>query len=86
MGADLSISDQQVIAQPRYEDFDMEYHDKNRWACLGMGWTVENRKGAEHADCSPYLSLKNVDPKWYEANGGDVDKLKEQVNESGKWT
>ncbi|CAK3851030.1 sterigmatocystin biosynthesis monooxygenase stcW [Lecanosticta acicola] len=80
-----SMHYQQVIERPRYEDFDIEYHDKNRWAMLGMGWTVENRKGAEEADCSPYLNLKTIDPKWYEANGGDLEKLKAQVNEYNRW-
>lgn len=67
--------------QPRYEDFDIGYFHKNPWAHLGMGWTIENRKGPEHADCSPYLNLRNIDPKWYEAAGGDVEELKKQVND-----
>lgn len=73
---------QQVIETPRYEDMEITYFDKNPWACLGMGWTVENRSTAEGgADCSPYLNLDNIDPKWYAANGGDEAVLREQVNE-----
>ncbi|TKA22440.1 putative sterigmatocystin biosynthesis monooxygenase stcW [Salinomyces thailandicus] len=75
-----SIHYQQVIASPRYEDMQIEYRDKNIWAHLGMGFTIENRKGVEEADCSPYLNLNNIDPKWYEATGGDVNVLKEQQN------
>lgn len=59
-----SIHYQQVIASPRYEDMQIEYRDKNIWAHLGMGFTIENRKGVEEADCSPYLNLNNIDPKW----------------------
>lgn len=76
-----SMHYQQVIQTPRYEDFDITYFNKNPWGHLGMGWTVENRKGAQAADCSPYLNLNNIDPKWYEAIGGDVDELTKQVNE-----
>lgn len=60
---------QQVISTPRYEDFDIKYHDKNPWAHLGIGYTVENRLGIGNADQSPYISLANVDPKWLEAVG-----------------
>lgn len=76
-----SMHYQQVIEKPRYEDFEIRYHDKNPWAHLGMGWTPENRLGAEKADCSPYLNLNHIDPKWYVANGGDGDVLLKQVNE-----
>jgi hypothetical protein len=78
----VPFSDQQVIETPRYEDFNIEYNDKNIWACLGMGWTVENRLGAGNADCSPYLNINNIDPKWLAANGGDEKVLREQVDEA----
>ena len=51
-----------------------------------MGWTVENRKGPTGADCSPYLNVNNIDPKWHEAIGGDPEELKRQVNEYNKRT
>lgn len=59
-----SMHYQQVIATPRYEDFDISYFDSNPWACLGMGFTVENRAPPGEANNSPYLDLNNIDPKW----------------------
>ncbi|KAK3113063.1 hypothetical protein LTR53_010020 [Teratosphaeriaceae sp. CCFEE 6253] len=73
-----SLHYMQAIERPRYEDFHIEYFDQNPWAHLGLGWTMENRKGPQAADCSPYLDVKNLDPKWYEAIGGDVAALQEQ--------
>ena len=83
MSANRSL-DQQVIERPRYEDYEIGYHDKNIWACLGLGFTVENRLGPVKADCSPYISLPNIDQKWYAAVGGDGETLKQQVNEQIK--
>ncbi|TKA72309.1 putative sterigmatocystin biosynthesis monooxygenase stcW [Cryomyces minteri] len=57
----------QVVSSPRYEDFDITYHNKNQWAHLGLGWTVENR--TQGMDSSPYISIDNIDPKWLEAVG-----------------
>ena len=59
-----SLHYQQIIKQPRYEDFEIQYFEKNPWAMLGMGWTVEDRQGPKNADVSPYLSVENIDPKW----------------------
>ena len=67
---------------PRYEDFAITSHSKNPFEFLGMGWTVENRAGPENADCSPYLNIEYVDPKWYEAVGGNVEDLKRQRKEA----
>ena len=72
---------QQVISTPRYEDFEISRFGPNPWAFLGMGWTVENRKGPKEADCSPYLSLRNLDEKWFGAIGGDVEALRRQVED-----
>ncbi|KLU81143.1 hypothetical protein MAPG_00238 [Magnaporthiopsis poae ATCC 64411] len=58
-----SLHYQQVVETPRYEDFEIEYWAENRWAMLGMGFTMPERK-KEGADLSPYLKLENIDPKW----------------------
>ena len=68
-----------VISVPRYEDFEIQRFGKNPWEFLGLGFTRENRLGPEKADCSPYLSVENIDPKWWEANGGSVEGLKKAV-------
>ena len=60
-----SLHYQQVLERPRYEDFEITYRNNNEWACLGMGWTVQDRLGPKAADVCPYLSLENIDPKWY---------------------
>lgn len=47
-----------------------------------MGWAVENREvGKEGVDCSPYMSVGALDPKWVEfvqggggGNGGVGEK------------
>jgi hypothetical protein len=70
-----------VISVPRYEDFEIQRFGKNPWEFLGLGFTRENRLGPEKADCSPYLSAENIDPKWWEASGGSVEGLKKAVEE-----
>lgn len=62
-----SLHYQQVIDQPRYEDFDIRSFHENPWACLGMGWTIQDRKGPKEADVSPHLGLQEIDPKWWES-------------------
>ncbi|OQO13068.1 putative sterigmatocystin biosynthesis monooxygenase stcW [Cryoendolithus antarcticus] len=80
-----SMHYQKLIEIPRYEDFNITSHSKNPFEFLGMGWTLENRAGPEGADCSPYLSLENVDPKWYEAVGGNAEDLRRlRQEERGK--
>lgn len=54
-----------VIETPRYEDFELSYHDKNPWAHLGMGYSVNNYNG----NFSPYLGEEFIDPKWLQAVG-----------------
>lgn len=41
------------------------------WAFLGMGLTRESKTPG--ADLSPYLNVKEIDPKWLEAIGADSD-------------
>ncbi|KAF2729694.1 FAD/NAD(P)-binding domain-containing protein [Polyplosphaeria fusca] len=56
-----------VIREPRYEDFGIEYMHKNMWAHLGMGW--DRSRLVEKPDFSPYIQLENLDPRWLEAIG-----------------
>lgn len=69
----------EVIATPRYEDFEIEYQHKNPWAHLGMGYAMCNVKYPE-LDVSPYLQLENIDPKWLEAIG--YEKPAQQVEQT----
>lgn len=72
----------EVIASPRYEDFEIEYQHKNPWAHLGMGYATCNKKFPD-SDVCPYLQLENIDPKWLEAIGyegpaEEVQKIREE--------
>lgn len=53
-----------VIEASRYEGFELSYHDKNPWAHLGMGYSVNNY----NENFSPYLA-EFIDPKWLKATG-----------------
>lgn len=71
----------EVIETPRYEDFEIEYENKNMWAHLGMGYAVRNVRYPE-ADVSPYLAVENLDPRWlkaigYEGAAGEVEGVRE---------
>ncbi|CAO2658339.1 Nn.00g060620.m01.CDS01 [Neocucurbitaria sp. VM-36] len=75
----------EVIEDPRYEDFHIEYLHKNPWAHLGMGFAVCNKKFPD-ADVSPYLQVENVDPRWlkaigYEGPAREVQRAKEAKEE-----
>jgi hypothetical protein len=70
-----------LLGVPRYEDFEIQRFGKNPFEFLGLGFTMENRLGPEKADCSPYLSVGEIDPKWWEASGGDVEDLKKVAKE-----
>ena len=65
-----------VIETPRYEDFDISYHDKNPWAHLGMGYSVDNYNG----NFSPYLGEEFIDPKWLKAVGSPAPASAPQPN------
>ncbi|KAH6259915.1 hypothetical protein HBI42_095670 [Parastagonospora nodorum] len=72
----------EVIATPRYEDFEIQYLNKNPWAHLGMGFAKCNVTYPE-ADVSPYLALENIDPKWlkaigYEGPALEVEKARDE--------
>ncbi|KAL0255031.1 hypothetical protein SLS55_009558 [Diplodia seriata] len=67
-----SLHYMRTLQEPRYEDYEIKYENaRNMWAFLGMGFVRENK--IPGADLSPYLSLKEVDPKWLEAVGMDPE-------------
>lgn len=75
----------ELIRQPRYEDFEIQYENKNPWAFLGMGYAMCNAKFPD-SDVSPYLQLENIDPKWlkaigYEGPAEEVAKARELKTE-----
>jgi hypothetical protein len=77
----------EVIATPRYEDFEISYLNKNPWAHLGMGYAQCNVE-YPNSDVCPYLSLENIDPKWlkaigYEGPALEVDKARPALKSSG---
>ncbi|KAK0660177.1 putative sterigmatocystin biosynthesis monooxygenase stcW [Lasiodiplodia hormozganensis] len=67
-----SLHYMKTIQEPRYEDYEIQYQNgRNMWAFLGMGLTRESKTPG--ADLSPYLNVKEIDPKWLEAIGADSD-------------
>jgi len=76
-GSSLHYMD--VIETPRYEDFEISYHDKNPFAHLGMGFSMNNYNG----NFSPYLGLQHIDPKWQTAVGGPLPQQSEQNGQNG---
>ncbi len=53
----------EVIKQPRWEDYEIVYQNKkNMWSFLGLGTVLANVM--PDSDCSPYISVENIDPKW----------------------
>lgn len=54
----------QAIKRPRYEDYEIEYINKNRWAILGNGFT--RAETTEGMDSTPFLTADAIDPKWLE--------------------
>lgn len=55
----------QLISQPRFEDYEIEYANKrNMWNFLGLGKVPANvTEGADH---SPYICREAIDPLWIE--------------------
>ncbi|KAL6407340.1 flavin-binding monooxygenase [Ilyonectria robusta] len=50
----------ELVGEPRYEDFEIQYQNKhNMWGFLGLGFTKD--MSVEGGDLSPYLSLDEVD-------------------------
>lgn len=71
----------QVIKEPRYEDYDIDYmNGKNMWSYLGMGTTKELTTPG--SDVSPYLNVGNLDPEWLKAVGIEEDPNTEQTEKA----
>jgi hydroxyversicolorone monooxygenase len=60
-----------TIASPRWEDMDIQYHDENQWAHLGMGFVPEDKLIATQPDFSPCFSVDAIDKQWWEAMQSD---------------
>ncbi|KAI8187159.1 FAD-binding monooxygenase moxY [Colletotrichum sp. SAR 10_75] len=64
----------ELIAEPRYEDFEIKYSNKhNMWEFLGLGFTKNMM--AENGDLSPYMALDAIDRAFveYEPDKGAED-------------
>ena len=56
-----SLHYQKIIKSPRYEDFEIKYHNKyNQWAWLGLGWTEESRVNLAAAAAEQEAAAKNM--------------------------
>ncbi|OCK79953.1 flavin-binding monooxygenase-like protein [Lepidopterella palustris CBS 459.81] len=56
---------QQVIRQPRWEDYNIKYmNPHNMWAFMGLGFTKSDKD--PKADKAPYLKVEKLDPGFYD--------------------
>jgi hypothetical protein len=62
----------ELLKRPRYEDYDIEYWDENRYAFLGNGFEVREFDGR---DITNYLGLLGEEDKQPEYNDGLIDIL-----------
>jgi hypothetical protein len=37
----------ELIDSPRFEDYEITYHGKNRWGFLGNGWSIRDYDGSD---------------------------------------
>lgn len=71
-----------VIAQPRYEDFEIKYEHKNPWVNLSMGYALAN--GVPDSDVTPYLQLEKISLKWFGVVGAPKVAAKVEDERSQK--
>ncbi|KAJ3549749.1 hypothetical protein NM208_g333 [Fusarium decemcellulare] len=76
----------ELVKEPRYEDFDIEYQNRsNMWEFLGLGFTKDMLR--EGGDLSPYLSMNELDMEFInyvpdkEAEDERVKRLSEMVHD-----
>ncbi|KAJ9144525.1 flavin-binding monooxygenase-like protein [Pleurostoma richardsiae] len=56
---------QEVVSEPRWEDYNITYKNQhNMWAFLGRGFTRLERD--PDADVAPYMSVDALDPAWFD--------------------
>ncbi|KAJ3548539.1 hypothetical protein NM208_g959 [Fusarium decemcellulare] len=54
---------QEVVSEPRWEDYNITYRSQhNMWAFLGRGFTQRERD--PESDPAPYFKVDAIDPKW----------------------
>ncbi|KAJ2890505.1 hypothetical protein MKZ38_001804, partial [Zalerion maritima] len=57
----------EAIAEPRYEDFEIKYHNnKNKYAYLGVGFVPVDLDFSPNANRTPHIDAKFLDPRYYE--------------------
>jgi hydroxyversicolorone monooxygenase len=84
-----SLHYQKAIARVRWEDMEMQWNGEkewgNMWGWMGTGSTPEIEN---HLDVSPYLNVKEIDPKWLEAVGykGDMKEVVRAEKDKPKTT
>ncbi|KAL1964138.1 hypothetical protein VTN77DRAFT_7226 [Rasamsonia byssochlamydoides] len=60
-----SLHYMEMLSNPRWEDYNIEYGNKNNmWGFMGPGHVRQEKTPG--ADLCPYLSVENLDPKWLE--------------------
>ncbi|VUC25603.1 unnamed protein product [Clonostachys rosea] len=58
-----SLQFNELIKEPRYEDFEIQYQNKhNRWEFLGLGFTKEMLE--DGSDMSPYIGIDEIDERF----------------------
>ncbi|KAH6967580.1 monooxygenase [Ilyonectria sp. MPI-CAGE-AT-0026] len=58
---------QEVVSEPRWEDYHIKYKSKqNMWEFLGRGFTQRERD--PRSDPVPYFNVKAIDPKWLDSS------------------
>ncbi|KAM3069218.1 hypothetical protein ACMFMG_010735 [Clarireedia jacksonii] len=62
----------EAISSPKFEDFHIEYRNKNPFSYLGSGFTLAEKSG--DMDPTPFLTESSLDPEWVAAmQSGDSE-------------
>lgn len=60
----------ELLAHPRYEDFDIEYKNRNRWQWLGNGFSIHDLDGSDTTSFWGSLEKSHSAKQANEVNGG----------------